>query len=171
MCPEPSIHVCGSLPLTDTHRSAQAPFRLEEPPLAINRITHQVSCHGEGLPMLRLLLPRAFLHSFLEMYYFQRRTRLFGLCEGSFISFCRSSMCYTGLSLTWQLSPACSHSLKVIWDMSWTYMRSQWTWFLTCDLISSSRNPNEYLYQIRRIPVSVPKISCSQKWGRQTDNL
>lgn len=50
MCPEPSIHGCGSLPLTDTHLSAEALFCLEEPPHGMNRTTRSFSRHGEGLP-------------------------------------------------------------------------------------------------------------------------
>ncbi len=47
--PKPSIHVCGSLPLTDTHLSAETVLYPGELPRSINSTTHSFSCHGEGL--------------------------------------------------------------------------------------------------------------------------
>lgn len=44
------FHVCRSLPLTDTHLSAESVFCLDEPVHCTNSPTHFLSCHSEDLP-------------------------------------------------------------------------------------------------------------------------
>lgn len=55
-CPEPSTHVYGSLPLTDTHLLAEAFFCLEEPPHSIEQqIVSAVkvkACHAPPISSL-----------------------------------------------------------------------------------------------------------------------